>query len=201
MPCSRSQASSPLLASRASSATALPASWSFDADTNGAVLVLRPSVPWPLRPAHGPRPRHRCRRLAVLPRVRALACVVPAVPQRVRRAARLAGHESALYAALRPSRRSPLSRHAQHSGRRDRASAPQHGEGPRQALHAAATGPRGHAGAEGDWRGRDRHWRASRAFIESPLAADLRRPAFRFERNFERGSPWISTRNQQRQRS
>lgn len=58
--------------------------------------------------------------------------------------------------------RSPLSRHAQHGGRRDRASAPQHGEGSRQALHAA-TGPRGHAGAEGDWRGRDRH--SQRAYV------------------------------------
>ena len=67
---------------------------------NGAVLVLRSSVPWPLRPAHGPRPRPRGRRLAALPRVRALACVVPAVPQRVRRAARLAGRESALYAGF-----------------------------------------------------------------------------------------------------
>src|SRR2546430_13121549 len=105
------------------------ASSSLAAEKNGNVLVLRPSVPWTIRPADVSSAGPVGCGLADLFAVRALAGLLPSVSWRVRRAHGLAGEEPQVHGAVRPARWSALPRDDQPGRCRIGTTAPQHGEG------------------------------------------------------------------------
>ena len=108
---------------------------------NNELLAMWPPVPRALRCTHLPCPRPLGRRGSDLRPVRALARTRSEAPRRVRRTPRLAGEEPTLHPALRDACGRALPRDDQRDGGPGGASPQQHGQGPRQDLHAAAGRP------------------------------------------------------------